>query len=67
MREKHTGRFLGLPYDWRRPSWQRFKSRAWNPADERIFAPKSFGWGLTVNLHALLRRLRVLRPRNDSI
>ena len=61
MREKYTGRFLGLPYDWRRPTWQRFTSRVWNPDDGRLFAPKSFGWGLTLNVHALLRRLRVLR------
>jgi hypothetical protein len=61
MDEKHTGRFLGLPYDWRRPSWQRFKSRVWNPNDDRLFPPKSFGWGFSLNLHALLRRLRILR------
>jgi hypothetical protein len=63
MRERKTGRFLWFPYDWRRPTWARFKSRAWNPDDDRILTPKSFGWGLTINLHALLRRLGLLRRR----
>jgi len=58
----HTGRYLGLPYDWRRPTWERVKSRMWNPEDPRLLAPKAFGWGYDVNLHALLRRLRLIRP-----
>ncbi|HEY7035216.1 MAG TPA: DUF5808 domain-containing protein [Thermomicrobiales bacterium] len=63
MRNRKTGTFLGFPYDWRRPTRARFKSRAWNADDDRILTPKSFGWGLTINLHALLRRLRLLRQR----
>jgi hypothetical protein len=64
MPEHKQGRFLGLPYDWRRPTRQRIKSRAWNPDDPRIFVPKAFGWGLSINFYALLRRLRLIRgPR----
>jgi hypothetical protein len=64
MPERKHGRFLGLPYDWRRPTRERIKSRAWNPDDPRVFVPKAFGWGLTINFHALLRRLGVIRgPR----
>jgi len=58
-----TGRFLGFPYDWRRPTWDRFKSRVWNPNDSRILTPKSFGWGLDVNFYALLSRLGLIRKR----
>lgn len=53
-----TGRFLGVPYDWRRPTLARVKSRWWNPADPRLFTPKAYGWGWDVNLARLLRRRR---------
>lgn len=55
-----TGRFLGLPYDLRAPTWQRFKRRVWNPDDHRIFVPKSFGWGYSINFYEVGRRLRLL-------
>jgi hypothetical protein len=51
------GRFLGLPYDWRRPTLQRARQEIWNPDDDRVIVPKAFGWGYGVNVHALLRRL----------
>jgi hypothetical protein len=53
-----TGKFLGIPYDWRRPTVHRFKSRVWNPDDPRLFTPRSFGWGYDVNFARLLRRKR---------
>jgi hypothetical protein len=52
-----TGRFLGFPYDWRKPTWARMKSRAWNPEDHRIFTPKAYGWGLSINFYEIFRRL----------
>jgi hypothetical protein len=51
------GRFLGLPYDWRRPTWARVRNEVWNRRSRRIFPPKAFGWGYGLNLHALLRLL----------
>jgi hypothetical protein len=62
-KSNRTGRFLGIPYDWRRPSWARFKKRTWNPRDRRIFTPKSYGWGFDVNVYEVLRRLHLVRPR----
>lgn len=56
-----TGTFLGIPYDFRAPSWERVRERAWNPADQRLFTPKSFGWGYDINLYELLARLGVIR------
>lgn len=56
-----TGVFLGMPYDFRRPSWQRIRARSWNAEDRRLFTPKSFGWGYDINLHELLARLGVIR------
>jgi hypothetical protein len=61
MAEKGTGKFLGVPYDWRKPTVARVRSRWWNPDDRRIFTPKSFGWGYDVNLLEVGRRLGLRR------
>jgi hypothetical protein len=59
MSEKRTGKFLGVPYDWRRPTAARFKSRWWNREDRRIVTPRAFGWGYDFNLYEVARRLRL--------
>jgi len=44
--EPRTGAVLGIPHDWRsRGFFPRVKERWWNPADRRLFTPKTFGWG----------------------
>jgi Family of unknown function (DUF5808) len=48
-----AGKFLGVPFDWRRPTLPRFKARWWNPDDPRLFTPKSYGWGYDFNLYWL--------------
>ena len=48
MADKRTGTFLVVPYDWRRPTIARAKSRWWNTRDRRVFTPKAFGWGYDV-------------------
>ncbi len=55
-----TGKFLGMPYDLRRPTVERVKSRLWNPDEPRLFVPKAFGWGWDVNFARLLGR----KPKN---
>ena len=56
-----TGKFLRMPYDWRRPTLARVKHRWWNRKDRRIFTPKAYGWGYDVNFAELGRRLRLRR------
>ncbi|MFD7153118.1 DUF5808 domain-containing protein [Kribbella sp. NPDC059898] len=51
-----TGKFLGIPYDWRPLTGERLKSRWWNPDDPRLFTPKALGWGFDVNFARLLGR-----------
>jgi uncharacterized membrane protein len=51
-----TGRFLGIPYDWRRPTVARTRARLWNPAEPRLFVPRVFGLGWDVNFARLLGR-----------
>jgi uncharacterized membrane protein len=53
-----TGKFLGIPYDWRRPTLDRARSRWWNPDDPRLFTPKVIGWGYEINFARLFGRHR---------
>jgi hypothetical protein len=46
------GKLAGLPYDLRRPTVDRYKSRFWDPTASLI-TPKAFGWGYTVNFYRL--------------
>lgn len=58
-----TGTFLGIPYDWRRPTIARVRRAWWNPRDRHLLVPKAFGWGWDVNVHEVVRRLRRLIGR----
>lgn len=60
-KEPGTGEALGVPYDWRKPTTARIKSRWWNPDDRRVLTPKSYGWGYGFNLYEIGRRLRLIR------
>jgi hypothetical protein len=59
--DRRRGRFLGLPYDVRRPSAARFKARAWNTESRKVWAPKAFGWGYSLNMAEIARRLHLRR------
>jgi hypothetical protein len=63
MPRRRTGRWLRLPYDWRRPTRRRLRERAWNPDDPRLLTPKTYGWGLGVNAYWLVHPLRWRRAR----
>lgn len=56
-KERRVGSFLGVPYDVRLPTPRRIKERLWNKEDPRIFTPHVFGWGWSVNLHAVAKKL----------
>lgn len=53
MTEKKTGRFAGVPYDWRRPTVARVKQAGWNP-EAPLFTPKSYGWGYAINWYRVV-------------
>jgi hypothetical protein len=60
--EPGTGKFLGMPYDWRWKGFlSRLKHRWWNPAEPRLFTPKTFGWGYDINLARVFGR----KPNSD--
>ena len=52
------GRVAGVPYDLRRPTLAKLRSRWWNPADARVFTPKTFGVGWDVNLYRVVHLTR---------
>jgi hypothetical protein len=61
MARKRTGTFLGMPYDWRRPTRARVRFRVWNRGNRRVLVPKAYGWGYDVNFAEVSRRLRLHR------
>ena len=46
---RRYGHKWGVPYDWRRPTWERLKERWWNK-DGPMFTPKLWGCGWDLNL-----------------
>ena len=46
-------------------SWEWDTKKAfqamWNAGDDRLFPPKTFGIGWTINLHAVLRKAGVIK------
>ena len=56
------GRVLGMPYDFRGATVDRLSNRIWNPADPRVFMPRTFGLGWTFNFGAIAVKLGLIRP-----
>jgi len=49
-----------VPYDFRIPTFRRFRDSYWNPHNERVFVSEPFGIGWAINFHALLEKLRII-------
>jgi len=60
------GSWHGLPYDVRPPTVARHRLRYWNPDDPRLFTPKVFGAGWTVNAYWLVHLVRYVRRRGTG-
>ena len=60
------GHFWGLPYDWRRPTLARWRSRWWNRSDLRLLTPKTFGWGWDINMYWVFHARQFVRARRAS-
>lgn len=52
--------FLGMPMRWE--PHNAFKD-LWNPQDDRVFPPKYFGIGWGLNVHALGRKVGLIRKK----
>lgn len=55
-----VGKLGFLPYDLRRPTLQRARSRWWNPEDPHLVVPRVFGVGWTLNLAQVAHRAETL-------
>lgn len=62
-RETNLNTFLGMPMSWDKKNM--FKS-LWNKADDRLFPPKSFGIGWTVNFHAVCKKIGFVSTEKKS-
>lgn len=51
----HQGMFLGVPYDFRRPTIEKVRQRFWCPEDNRVFSSMVSGWGYLINLYRVTR------------
>jgi Family of unknown function (DUF5808) len=60
------GKVAGIPYDWRKPTVAKVKSRWWNPDDSRFLTPKSFGWGFDFNLYWIAHPVRYITGRSGQ-
>jgi Family of unknown function (DUF5808) len=52
------GKVVGVPYDFRWPTWERIRNAYWNPDDPRLFTERVVGIGWALNLAQLLPRVR---------
>lgn len=55
------GKLGFIPYDLRRPTLERARSRWWNKDDPHVFVPKVFGVGWTVNLATVAEKVSAAR------
>jgi hypothetical protein len=49
------GKVYGVPYDFRKPSFQRLSQSLWNPNDDSLFTARALGVGWSINLHRVLQ------------
>jgi hypothetical protein len=61
-----AGRTLGIPYDVRPPNSDRYANRLWDPTNPRVFVPRLFGVGWSVNFAALAVKARLVRPDDED-
>jgi len=51
--KSRVGTLWGIPYDWRSPTKERFKSRVWN-SKAPFINPRWWGWGYDINFYAII-------------
>jgi hypothetical protein len=55
-----------VPYDFRAPTPKRIKRSLWAPDDPRVFVPRAFGIGWSVNFAAVKNAVKAMRSRCAS-
>ena len=62
-----SGRVLGVPFELRLPTAERVGARWWDPLNPRIFVPRIFGIGWTVNFASVAIKLGLVRPDDEDV
>jgi hypothetical protein len=65
MKIKKVGEIGPIPYDWRKPTMERFMSRVWNPKAPFI-TKRWFGWGWSFNVYAIVHPIRWRRATSKT-
>lgn len=52
-----SGSLLGMPYSFSVPTPARVSQTVWNANSDNLLAPHVYGWGYSLNLHAVARWL----------
>jgi len=55
-----------IPYDFRTPSPKRIKRSLWAPDDPRVFVPRAFGVGWSLNFASLKSQLKKLQESSSE-
>jgi hypothetical protein len=55
-----NGKIGIIPYDFRMPTMDRFREAFWNENSERIFTRTMWGVGWSINLYAILEKMRLV-------
>lgn len=58
------GHLGGVPYDFRTPSPARVKRSLWAPDDPRVFVPRAFGVGWSVNFAGVRSQIKKFRENS---
>jgi hypothetical protein len=62
---KKVGKFVGVPYDWRKPTKKRFKSRVCS-SDAPFVTQRWYGWGYDYNFYALIHPVKWRQTRKKA-
>jgi hypothetical protein len=56
-----SGSLLGIPYTFEPPTPSHVKHSIWDPSSDRPLVPHAYGWGFSLNFHALARRVGLVK------
>lgn len=61
--KKEQKEFLGMPMNW---DHKNIFKNLWNKEDDRLFPPKSFGIGWSINFHALGKKVGLIKSEDEK-
>lgn len=61
--DKNQKEFLGMPMNW---DTKNIFKNMWNKENDDLFPPKAFGIGWTVNFHAVLKAMGLIKSKRKE-